>query len=777
MRNKITSFLSIVLFLCFGLSAIADEGMWLPIHIKRMNYADMQKHGLKLTADEIYSINNSSLKDAAVWFGGFCSGEMISSQGLVLTNHHCGFDAIQNHSTVTNDYLANGFWAMNKGQELENKGLTASFLVRMEDVSAKVLATVNPSMNEKDRAAAIAKAMATIKKEAEAGTHYNASVKSFFNGNEFYLLVYETYKDVRLVGAPPSSIGKFGGETDNWMWPRHTGDFSMFRIYTGKDGKPAEYSADNVPLKPRHHFPVSLSGYKEGDFAMIMGWPGRTDRYLSSYGVKMATELVNPMRVKIRRAKLDIIENQGEKNLAVKIMYASKYAQVSNYWKYFIGQTAGLKRLKVAERKAGLESEFKLWAGADATRSAKYSDAVKLMETSFDKWKKYRAFEVAYGEAIRGAEVNNIALELLELEELLKKGVKPEDAEFKEAISTLKKEANEKMFVEFDFALEQKMYAVTNELFVKEVPADQIPTAAFETITKKFKNDYAKHAEMVFSKSFLVSKEKLIAFLDKPDLKKLQNDPGYAFSKEIYSYYRNNIAPIQSSFTEDLEKGNRLFTAGLMEMNGEKQKFYPNANSTMRITYGNVLKYSPKDAVIYDYYTTIDGIMEKEDPSNSEFVVPSKLKDLYKAKDYGQYAVNGTIPVAFLSNTDITGGNSGSPVLNAKGELIGTAFDGNWEAMSGDIAFEPALQRTISLDIRYTLFIIDKFAGAKHLVDEMTLVKDTPEVPKPVETITAPISEPIKTIPAKPVGKPEKVTKPEGNKAPAPAKAAPAPKK
>ncbi len=741
MTRKITSLLFVALLTIITFQAKADEGMWLPIHLKRMNEADMQKHGLKLTADEIYNINNTSLKDAVVWFGGFCSGEMISGQGLILTNHHCGYDAIQNHSTVTNDYLSNGFWAMNKKEELPNKGLTASFLVRMEDVTAKVLATVGPNLGEKERNAAIQKAMATVKKEAEAGTHYNAQVKSFFNGNEFYLLVYETFRDVRLVGAPPSSVGKFGGETDNWMWPRHTGDFSMFRIYAGKDGKPADYSADNVPFTPRKHLPVSVSGYKEGDFAMIMGWPGRTDRYLSSFGVKMSVDLVNPMRVKIRRAKLDIIENFGATDKATKILYASKYAQVSNYWKYFIGQTAGLKRLKVAERKADTEREFQTWVSADATRTAKYGEAIKLMDASYQKWYKYRAFEVAYGEAIRGAEINNIALELMEIEELLKKGVKADDAEMKEAIAKLRKEVDGELYDEYNPVLEQEMYATTNKLFAEYVPADQLPAAAFDIITKKFKGDYAKHAAMVYQKSFLATKDKLKAFLDKPSLKTLQNDPAYSFSKEIYSTYRNGIAPMLSSFTEDLDKGNRLFTAGLMEMK-KNQNFYPNANSTMRVTYGNILKYTPKDAVTYNFYTTIDGIMEKEDPSNPEFEVPAKLKALYKAKDYGQYAVDGTIPVAFLSNTDITGGNSGSAVINGKGELIGTAFDGNWEAMSGDIAFEPSLQRTISLDIRYTLFIIDKYAGAKHLVDEMTLVRDVVEAPKPAEVVTTPVTAP-----------------------------------
>jgi hypothetical protein len=721
----------------------------------------MQKHGLKLTADEIYSINSGSLKDAIISFGGFCTGEIISSQSLILTNHHCGYDLIQKHSTIQNNYLQDGFWAKTKTDELPNKGLTASFLIRMEDVTSRMLAGLSDTMSEERRAIAIAKASKDIVAEATKGTHYNGNVSTFFNGNEFYLFIYETFKDVRLVGAPPSSIGKFGGDTDNWMWTRHTGDFSMFRVYSGPDGKPAEYSKDNIPMKPRHYLPVSTSGVKEGDFAMIMGYPGRTDRFLTSFGVKAAIEISNPERVDIRRKKLDVIKEFSDKDPSVKIQYADNFASIANYWKYFIGQTRGLKALNVIEKKETIEKDFDKWLELNPAHRSKYGNAIKIISDSYTKMRTYIAFQTAYGEAFMGSSMIQNASECKNLEDLLIKGVKPTDSEVKEALAILKAKTDSH-FEEYSYELERKMLGTVLERFYAYVPGDQRP-AELVNLFKKYKGDWIKAGNTLADKSFLTDKEKVEKFIKAPSLKLLQKDPLYALYKSVSDMYINNIAPKVKAIAPELGKGNRLFVAGLLEMNKDKKVYAPNANSTMRLTYGNVKSYSPRDGVNYRYQCSLEGIMEKEDTANPEFTVPPRLKQLWKDKDYGRWSENGTVPVAFISNNDITGGNSGSPVINGKGQLIGLAFDGNWEAMSGDIAFETELQRTISVDIRYVLFIIEKYAQAGHIVDEMTLVKNDPEPVVAPEPAKAEVAAP----PAPPAPPAEPAKKPAPAKAPA----------
>ncbi len=728
-------FLPLLAFLLtLNLSLRADEGMWIPMLVERLNYQDMQKLGLKLTAEEIYSINNSSLKDAIVQFGRGCTGEIVSDQGLLLTNHHCGYGQIQYHSSIEHDYLSDGFWAMSLAEELPNPGLTVRFLVRMEDVSNDVKSQLTSDMNEEQRNAKIVEVSKVLTDKAIENTHFTANVRSFFGGNEFYLFVYETFLDVRLVGAPPSSVGNFGDDTDNWMWPRHTGDFSIFRVYSGPDGKPAEYSKDNIPLKPKHYLPVSLDGYQENDFSMIMGYPGSTDRYLSSFGVELAINTTNPAVVKIRQEKLDIIRAETSKSDDVRIKYASKDARISNYWKYFIGQTKGLKRLKVIDKKRDIEDQFRSWISADAARKTNYGQALSDIESAYKVNSTYALAGVYYNEAaLRGPEIITLASAFKPLaDELSQKN--PDKEKTSKMIASLREQAKA-YFKDYYEPIDMKMFASMMELFHNDVPSDQQPLYFTELISK-YRDDYNRLAEDVFSKSFMACPDKVNAFLDKPSLKILQKDPAYI----LFVAFNDKFAEIQKARGEAssmLARGNRAFIAGLREMNPDRN-YAPDANSTMRLTYGTVQGYSPADAVYYDYFTTLEGVMEKEDPTNYEFIVPEKLKQLYEAKDYGQYGQDGVLHTCFLTNHDITGGNSGSPVINAKGQLIGIAFDGNWEAMSGDIAFEPAYQRTISVDIRYVLFIIDKYAGAKNLIDEMTLVKAAPLLEKDVTSVKVP---------------------------------------
>ncbi len=707
------------LMMVFQPSVKADEGMWLPLLIERLNYTDMQKMGLQLTPEEIYSVNNSSLKDAIVQFGNGCTGEIISSQGLILTNHHCGYGRIQAHSTPENDYLSNGFWAMDKKEELPNEGLTVSFLIRIEDVTEEVLNGVNADMNEAERAAAISKNSRSISSKATEGTHYDAVIKDFFDGNEYYMFVMEEYQDVRLVGAPPQSIGKFGADTDNWMWPRHTGDFALFRVYAAPDGSPAEYSEDNVPLKPKHHLPVSLDGVRPGDFAMIMGYPGGTDRYMTSYGINQNLEKGYPTRIEIRRKKLDIMEKYMDKDAAVRIKYASKHARTANYWKNFIGMSKALKDLKVPEKKKQLEDKLAEWISREESRREKYGEALNNIEKAYESMNDFVIHRYYFIEGIYlGPEVIGFSRNFDELAKILEQDkVNQEEVEaFREKI----KPEIEKFFKDYYKPVDKDIMAAIFHMYNEDVPENQKPDL-FKKLTKKYKGDYEKMADKIYKKSMFDDKDELMAFLEDPNLKTMLKDPVYELKEAFFSNYFGLQAQLADA-NAMLSEGRRLFMEALRKMETDKT-FYPDANFTMRLTYGEVKGYEPRDAVTYRYFTTLDGVMEKEDPDNKEFVVPAKLKELYNRKDYGRYADGDQMRVCFLTNHDITGGNSGSPVIDANGNLIGLAFDGNWEAMSGDIAFEPELQRTINVDIRYVLFIIDKFAGAQNLIDEMSIVK------------------------------------------------------
>ena len=714
----------IIVFALLSTSIVrADEGMWL-LSLLGKNIEQMQAQGCKLTAEDIYSVNQASLKDAIVGLGNdgrpfwhFCSGEIISDKGLVLTNHHCGFSVIQKHSTVEHDYLSNGFWAYKYSEELPNPGITASILQRMEDVTDQVNAVLNDNMSEEERAVAIDAISKQISAKAVQGTNLFAQVQSMFEGNQFFLLVYKIYRDVRLVGAPAQSMGKFGGDTDNWSWPRHTADFCMMRIYTGPDGEPAPYNTSNVPLKPKHHLPVSAKGVQDGDFAMIMGFPGTTDRFLTSFGLKETMEVTNDIRYKVRTEKLRIMKEGMNAAAATRIQYASKYAQCANYWKYSHEQNIALENLNTMGEKERIEREFTAWVNADPARKAKYGNALTLIKEGYEAMHPYNVAMSYMQEAgLQGAEVPLFAFQVgntlerafdakntAEVKEMYLKAIKSNAAAF---------------FKDFNKDVDKNLVAALLKIYSDNVAAEWHPDV-FNLINKKYKGNYEKFAKELSDKSIFTDEARLNAFLEKPDMKKLNKDLGYITGKSLFEVYQK-LSGEMSSMRSNIAKGDRLFVNGLMAMEPNKV-WAPNANSTIRLTYGNVKSYKPRDAVFYDYYTTLTGVMEKEGPKGGEFEVPQKLKDLYHAKDFGRYGADN-ISVNFITNNDITGGNSGSPVINGNGELIGTAFDGNSEAMSGDIDFEENLQRCINLDARYMLFIVDKIANAQNLINEMTIV-------------------------------------------------------
>ncbi|MDT8309396.1 MAG: S46 family peptidase, partial [Bacteroidales bacterium] len=708
--------------LIFG-SARADEGMWLPMLIDRLNYEDMQKKGLELTAEEIYSVNQSSLKDAIVIFGGGCTGSIISQDGLLLTNHHCGYSWIQRLSsaeTEETNFLKNGYWAMTKEAEIPAPDLSVRFLVSMEDITEQVLKEVQHITDEFERIKAINAYLGTVAKEAEEGTHYQAVARDFFAGNAYYLFLYEVFTDVRFVGAPPQSIGKFGADTDNWMWPRHTGDFSLFRVYTGADGNPAPYAKDNITLKPKHALPVSTAGVNEDDFSLIFGYPGATERYLTSHGIQYNLDMLYPVRIQIRRAKLDVLDEDMATGDALRLMYATKHAQIANYWKNFIGMSKALKKLDVYGKKQETEQRLHQWINASTYRKEKYgATLIKDLEAYYSSLgHKFAAFYAHYEAFRSGSDALNMARYVTGLVKLLD----DEDVDQERLDNAIKAIENRISvnYKDYNKSTDLKLLAATLESYINLIP-EELLADVLKDITKKYKGDYLKYAEKAFKKSIFANPEELRNVIASKKSKAIKKDMLYELVvgiDEKNAALRNDVQNIQVEGS----RLKRLFLAALMEM-GHEKIFYPDANSTLRLSYGTVKGYFPRDGVEYLYYTTIEGVMEKEDPNNWEFIVPEKLTELYEAKDYGNYDYDGEMRICFLTDHDITGGNSGSPVLNGKGELIGLAFDGNWEAMSGDIHFEPELQRTINVDVRYILFIIDKFGGAKHLVDEMTLVR------------------------------------------------------
>ena len=703
-------------------SVKADEGMWL-LSLIGKNYDDMKQKGFKLTADDIYNINQSCIKDAIVGLGNagspfwhFCTAEIVSDKGLLTTNHHCGYGQIQEHSTVEHDYLRDGFWAYTMEEELPNPGLTASILVRVEDVTKDVLAALNDDMTEAERNKAIAEVSKKISDKAKEGTNYEATVKSMFNNNQFFLFVHNIYKDVRLVGAPPSSMGKFGGDTDNWMWPRHTADFSMFRIYTAPDGSPAEYSKDNVPLKPKHHLPINIKGVEENDFAMIMGFPGTTNRFVTSYGLEEVMDITNKLRYEIRTQKINVWKAAMNADQAVKIKYASKYASCSNYWKYSNEQNKALKALNTIGVKQDIERRYNEWAKG---KDVKYQNVLSEIEKMVKARKPYMAARTYLAEGLLSGP--ELPMQAFGMYNMLMQAEEQTSLQDKQAIMDEIMKDVKTFYKDYDQALEEKTIATMFEYVYKNIEPEYCPEFLAE-INKKYKGNFEKYAADAMKKSVFANEETITKFLAKPNLKKLAKDPMVVAGLGAYMDYMAVSKKIKNA-APDMNRMQRLFVYGLLDMNGNKP-IAPDANSTIRCTYGNCLSYEPRDGVYYSYYTTLDGVMEKEDPMNPEFIVPAKLKELWAAKDYGRYAnKKGELPTCFITNNDITGGNSGSPVMNAEGHLIGLAFDGNSEAMSGDIDFEENMQRCINLDVRYMLFIIDKFAGAKNLINEMTIVE------------------------------------------------------
>ena len=710
MKKLVTLLLS-VFITASGIQA--KEGMWMPLLLKSLNEADMQRMGLKLSAEDIYSVNHSSLKDAVVSFGGFCTGEIISDQGLILTNHHCGYGRIQSHSSVENDYLTNGFWAKNHEGELLNPGLTATFIVRMEDVSKVVLNGIANELSNSEREAIISKRIDSITKAAASDTHYSAYIRPFFYGNEYYMFITETFKDIRMVGAPPSSIGKFGGDTDNWMWPRHTGDFSLFRIYADSSNMPAEYSENNVPYQPKHYFPISLDGYKQGDFTMVFGFPGRTQEYLTSYAIEQIQEVINPARISIRAEALDVMQKHMKSSDEVRIKYASKYASVSNYWKKWIGENRGLQKANAIEMKLQLEDAF-VNATKDLEEFDKLLEGFKVRYDSIEQYALARSYfvEIPY----RKIEIIGLANHFKSIIEKIENGEEVEKA----SLDKLKEEV-ESHFKDYDLATDKELSQVLLRKYKLEVPSKFTPQFLADAELNSLNNEINR----LYEKSDFTNKESLMKLLNdfSPNkFKKLQADPAYVLMKQFWDIYFNEVRPEYNELSSEIDSLSKIYIAGLRIY--VPDKYYPDANSTLRLAYGKVEDFEPSDAVEYDYFTDAQGVLEKYDPENDDFDLPERLIELIENKNYGPYARDdGQMPVCFIASNHTTGGNSGSPVINAKGELIGLNFDRNWEGTMSDINYDIDQCRNIGVDIRYVLFIIDKFANAKHLVDEMKLVQ------------------------------------------------------
>lgn len=708
----------ILIFLVAQLHSRADEGMWIPLLIGK-NIADMQAKGCKLSAEDIYSANQSSLKDAIVQFGGGCTGEIISSQGLVLTNHHCGYGAIQRLSSVEKDYLKNGYAAKNKSEELSASGLTVTFVVSIEDVSKRILDSLTSDMTEAQRNKKITEISSAIEKEVVKGTHYDAKVRPFFYGNEFYLFVTETFKDIRLVVAPPSSVGNFGGETDNWIWPRHTGDFSLFRIYTDKDNKPAEYSADNIPYTPKRYFTLSMNGVKEDDFAMVYGFPGRTTEYIPASAVDLIMNSTDPNRVAIRDLRLKIMDDGIHISDTVRLKYSPKYKGIANAYKKWQGEVLGLKSFDALNKKKAFESDFSKWMQQNVHRKEKYGKTLWQLDSLYTLARPLSRISDYTNEAAFGVEILGLANAFSDLITLSKID-STKQSEIDKAVDNMKKRA-EGYFKDYDERIDRVMFAELLSVYRDSMKQGHLPEY-FRAMNQKFKGDMYRLSEFVFSKSVFATKEKTLAMLNgftKSSAKKLEKDPAFALASGIsknYDALTGGLAEISSVIAIQM----RSYMAAQREMHPEKN-FYPDANSTLRIAFGQVKGYKPNDGMSYLFRTTTDGIRQKFSTGNEEFFMEEKILSMIDKKNFGAYAMNDTLQVCFLTSSHTTGGNSGSPVINGSGELIGTNFDRVWEGTMSDVMYSPDRCRNIAVDIRYTLWVIDKVQGAGYLLDEMKL--------------------------------------------------------
>ncbi|MDO5314987.1 MAG: S46 family peptidase [bacterium] len=727
--KKVLGIIAMAIMVSVG-RVYADEGMWLPMFVERLNYVDMQKMGLQLTPEELYSINHSSLKDAIVGLGSnampsmfFCTGEIVSEHGLLFTNHHCGYGAIQKLSSDQHDYLRDGFWAKNYGEELPAPEMTASFLIRMEDVTKEVLGVVTDDMAYDDAQTAIRRKCKELENAASEEGKYYPMVKSFYEGNEYYMFVYQVFPDVRLVGVANASIGKFGGDTDNWMWPRHTGDFSIFRVYSDKDGNPAAYSKDNVPLTPKHHLPISLDGVQKDDFTMIWGYPGSTERYMSSYGIDYNVDTFYPEIVDIFGTQLAAMEEYMKVDEHINLMYADNHAGLANTWKNFQGQCLMLRKNKVSEAKVALEKDFTKWVNAN--NKTEYKDALPNLKKAFGEMAETAKY-IFYPNFVARTGPAGIAAQFATYYQAY---VDKNKDEQEMALMLLQQMNVDDLFAETDQRVEKKTFAEMLKTYKNAFKGEELPEI-YTIIDKKFKGDIDAFADDVYENSIFATPENIKAFLDKPNPKKIGKDYAYIMHTSMTKVLRDHYAAYAAA-NAAVAENDHVFVKGLREYYAATQpgkSLYPDANSTMRMTYGSVQDYMPADAVHYDYVCTANGILEKYVPGDYEFDAPKRLIELIEKKDFGAYADdNGELVVCFLSTNDITGGNSGSPIMNGKGELIGLAFDGNWEAMSGDVNFEPKLQRTINVDIRYVLFIIDKYAGATNLIDELDIRRGEPK--------------------------------------------------
>ncbi|HEX2683787.1 MAG TPA: S46 family peptidase [Ferruginibacter sp.] len=711
-------FLLVVVSVSFFFKAVAEEGMWLPQLLQTLNEKDMKKMGMKISAADIYSISKGSLKDAIVSFGGFCTGELISDQGLLLTNHHCGFDAIQNHSSIQNNYIRDGFWAYNKGQELQNPGLFATFIIRIDDVTAAVLNGVSAGLSEKDRQSLVDKNIAALRTSVKKESYQDILIRPFFDANKYFLFVTETYRDVRLVGAPPSSIGNFGKDTDNWMWPRHTGDFSMFRIYAGKDNKPAPYAADNVPYKPKRSLSISLDGVKEGDFTMVFGFPGRTTEYLHSSAIEQTMKVSDPAKIAIRTKALGVIDGFMRADEGIKIQYAAKYANISNAWKKWQGEVLGLTRTNAVAKRQEYESNFEKIVLSKPEYNVAYVDLLKKLKKAYADIEPYGYARDYYNEIIPRVELFGIASGMNSLVTAYAKDEAAYNKRKAELLTSL-----EETFKEYNATVDQKLFEALMEMYV----ADQKPeyvSPVFKTMLSEKGSSYTSLSGYVYSNSAFTSFEKIKKLLEGSPadvVNTIKADPAAQLQADILKTYTSNVSPSLNAMQNDLNQLQRTYMQAQMDV-FSKKTFYPDANSTLRVTYGKVKPYEPRDGVKYDLQSYMEGVMEKYVPGDYEFDLPKKLIDLYNKKDFGRWGSNGRQPVCFIAANHTTGGNSGSPALNADGNLVGLNFDRVWEGTMSDINYDPTICRNIMVDIRYVMFIIDKYAEAKNLIAEMKFV-------------------------------------------------------